>query len=83
MKLLIEAAALKVLLKMPAADATALRGKLVQFAEQPTARYPWAKAFSASTGRIRQGDWRAIYRIDAGRLTVLIVKVGNRKEIYR
>lgn len=32
--------------------------------------------------RIRVGDYRVIYAIDDGRLTVLVVKVGHRKGIY-
>ena len=33
--------------------------------------------------RIRVGEWRIIYRIDDGRLVVLVVKVGPRKDVYR
>jgi mRNA interferase RelE/StbE len=33
--------------------------------------------------RIRVGDYRAIYTIDAGRLLVLVVDLGHRREIYR
>ncbi len=33
--------------------------------------------------RVRQGDYRIIYSIQADDLTVHIVKVGHRKEIYR
>ncbi len=33
--------------------------------------------------RIRQGDWRFIYTIDDSPKTVTVVKVGNRREIYR
>lgn len=33
--------------------------------------------------RVRVGDYRTIYRIDDEVLTVLVLKVGNRKEIYR
>lgn len=31
--------------------------------------------------RLRVGDYRVIYRIEPGR-TVLIVKIGHRKEVY-
>ncbi|MCP5008016.1 MAG: type II toxin-antitoxin system RelE/ParE family toxin [Planctomycetes bacterium] len=34
-------------------------------------------------GRIRQGDYRAIYSIDDDNFKVYIIKVGHRKEIYR
>lgn len=83
MELVIEAAALKALLRMPRAEALALRAKLTTFANDPYARHPWAKAFTAGIGRIRQGDWRAVYRIEADRLIVVIVKIGNRREVYR
>ena len=33
--------------------------------------------------RIRQGDYRIIYSIRDDELTVHIIKVGHRKEIYR
>ena len=83
MKLVIDGAALKVLLAMPEADAASLREKLKRFAADPTARHPWAKAFGGGTGRIRHGDWRAVYRIDGAVLTVFVVRIGNRKEVYR
>ena len=33
--------------------------------------------------RVRVGDYRIIYRIDDKILTVLVLKIGDRKEIYR
>lgn len=33
--------------------------------------------------RIRQGDYRIIYTIHDSILLILIVEIGNRKEIYR
>lgn len=33
--------------------------------------------------RIRQGDYRIIYSIQDTRLTVWVVKVGHRREVYR
>jgi len=33
--------------------------------------------------RIRQGDYRILYSIFEGKLLVLIVKIGHRREIYR
>ncbi|MCU1642734.1 MAG: plasmid stabilization protein [Nocardia sp.] len=32
--------------------------------------------------RLRVGDYRLIYRIEDGRLVVLVVQVGHRREIY-
>jgi len=33
--------------------------------------------------RIRQGDWRILYTIKEKRLSVLVVKVAHRREVYR
>jgi mRNA interferase RelE/StbE len=33
--------------------------------------------------RIRQGMYRIIYEIEDKKLTVLVVKVGHRREVYR
>ena len=33
--------------------------------------------------RIRVGDWRVVYRVDDGRLVVLVIKVAPRGEVYR
>jgi len=32
--------------------------------------------------RVRQGDYRIIYKIEDGKLTVIVVNVGHRREIY-
>ncbi|HYE50242.1 MAG TPA: type II toxin-antitoxin system RelE/ParE family toxin [Azospirillaceae bacterium] len=83
MKLAYEAAAAAAFLSMPRKDALALRAKLETFAADPFARYGWARSFGGGAGRIRHGDWRALYRIDQGVMTVFVVKIGNRKEAYR
>ena len=33
--------------------------------------------------RVRQGAYRIVYEIEDARLTVLVVKVGHRREVYR
>jgi mRNA interferase RelE/StbE len=33
--------------------------------------------------RIRQGDYRILYEIKDERLVVTVVRVGNRREVYR
>ena len=33
--------------------------------------------------RIRAGDYRIVYEIHEGRLVILVVKVGHRKNIYK
>ncbi|HEY1093331.1 MAG TPA: type II toxin-antitoxin system RelE/ParE family toxin [Glycomyces sp.] len=33
--------------------------------------------------RIRVGDWRVLYKVEDGRLIVLVVMVGHRSKVYR
>ena len=33
--------------------------------------------------RVRSGDYRIIYSVSSKEVTILIIKVGHRKEIYR
>ncbi len=33
--------------------------------------------------RLRVGDYRIIYRVDGKRVTVLILKIGHRRDVYR
>lgn len=41
------------------------------------------KAFGGGRGRIRHGDWRAIYHVNGDELVVTVLQVGNRREFYR
>jgi len=68
---------------MPEKDAAALVGKLEVFAADPFVPHPWAKAFGNGMGRVRHGDWRAIWTIDGDSVSVTVVRVGSRREIYR
>lgn len=33
--------------------------------------------------RVRVGDYRIVYQVEDDRLIILIVRVGNRREVYR
>jgi mRNA interferase RelE/StbE len=37
----------------------------------------------ANAWRIRVGDYRVLYTIEDGRLVVLVIKIGHRREVYR
>ena len=77
-------AALKQLAKL---DKPAQR-RILSFLEERAADRP-RDVGAATTGELagfwkyRIGDYRAVCRIDDGRLTVLVVKVGHRREVYR
>jgi mRNA interferase RelE/StbE len=60
-----------------------LHAAIELLAENP--RPPAAKMLVNSDGawRVRVGDYRVIYDIQDGRLVVLVLSVGHRREIYR
>ena len=37
----------------------------------------------ANLYRLRVGDCRVIYQVDGGKLVILVVHVGHRKDVYR
>ncbi len=41
------------------------------------------KIKSAGLWRIRQGDYRIVYSIDDSQKSVVILRIGHRREIYR
>jgi mRNA-degrading endonuclease RelE of RelBE toxin-antitoxin system len=83
-KLIVSPAALKALSQMPKKDSDALLAKLEAVADKPFGTHPWAKRLQGSTAyRVRHGDWRAIYHINADVQAVVVDAIGNRKEIYR
>jgi mRNA interferase RelE/StbE len=46
---------------------------------------PGAKKLQGSEDqyRIRIGDYRVVYRVDGKRVTILVLKIGHRREVYR
>ncbi|MET3450378.1 type II toxin-antitoxin system RelE/ParE family toxin [Curtobacterium sp. 1544] len=67
--------------KLPPQARHLVEGLLVILSEQP--RPPAArKLVNRPEWRVRAGDYRVIYRIDDGRLVVVVVNAGHRREIY-
>ena len=61
-----------------------IRDKIDSLAENP--RPHGGKSLQGSQKchlRLRVGDYRIIYRVEADRLLVLVVAVGHRREVYR
>lgn len=38
---------------------------------------------AATLFRLRIGDYRVIYSVEKGRLVILVVRIGHRREVYR
>jgi mRNA interferase RelE/StbE len=75
--------AAKALRRMPRRDAESLLGRLRAVAADPFGEHPAAKAFGGGTGRVRHGDWRALYRLDEVRDEMVVSRVAHRREVYR
>ena len=47
-------------------------------------RPPGCRKLAGTTDRyrVRVGDYRVVYRIDDGKVTVLVLVIGHRREVY-
>ena len=74
----------KKLAKTNKAMAIKIKDAIAELAEDPRPR--GVETLSGTTPtlqRIRVGDFRVIYEIKEGKLLVWVVRLGDRKEIYR
>jgi mRNA-degrading endonuclease RelE of RelBE toxin-antitoxin system len=85
MKLIVAPAAAKEMIAMSRRDREALIMKAEAFAADPFAPHPWAMPLSVERDRIRirQGNWRGVILILRARDTVILERVGHRREVYR
>ncbi len=76
-------AALRQLSDLPKSDQRRLRERIDHLAIEP--RPPGVKVLQGKRGllRIRSGDYRIIYTVEDDRSSVLVVKIGHRREVYR
>ena len=72
----------KQLAKIPANDYKKVKQAILNLSRNP--RPPGSKKLKGRQGwRIRQGDYRVIYEIQDDQLIILVLEVGDRKDIYR
>jgi mRNA interferase RelE/StbE len=84
MELRFSPAAARALARMPKRQAGAILRKLKAVAADPFGDHPWAKRLQGEDGfRARQGDWRAVYKVDTEHDTVIVERVEHRREVYR
>lgn len=71
------------LASLPKADLRRVDAAILGLADHP--RPPGSKKLQGAGDlyRIRIGDYRVVYTVEAHRLVVLVVNVGNRRDIYR
>ena len=68
--------------KLPEDDFNAVIDAVKGLADTPRPKGV-EKIKSAGLWRIRQGDYRIVYSIDDSEKTVIILRIGHRREIYR
>ena len=67
---------------IPKKDQVRILQRIAQLAEDP--RPPACKRLSGQQRyRIRQGIYRVLYEIEDDQLIVTVVKVGNRRDVYK
>lgn len=81
-KILFRKSVLKDLDDIPKKDVKKIVAAVRSLADDP--RPPASKKLSGQERyRLRQGNYRIIYSIEDYVLTVCVVKIGHRKEVYR
>jgi mRNA interferase RelE/StbE len=79
---LIERYAQKQIMKLDKKAITVIKAVIANLVENPRP-YGYKKLKGEDAYRIRVGDYRVIYEIDDGKITVTVVSVGHRKDIYK
>ena len=68
---------------MPARERGQMLERLEAIAAAPAGRHPGVTAMQGAPPgrfRVRQGDWRAVFRVEGG--DVVVIRVGHRSEVY-
>lgn len=78
----IKASAAKELENLPKQDRGRIIERIRKLAENP--RGPGTEKLSgAEKYRVRRGSYRIVYTIDDQIITVFVIKIGDRKDVYR
>ena len=81
-RLLIKPSAVKELQSLPQKERRRVVRRVQALAENP--RPPGAeKLTGVELYRVRQGDYRVLYEVADAAETITVIKVGNRRDVYR
>lgn len=72
----------KALAKLPWEVRKRIQAAIDRLADNPLP--PGVQKLQGEPGyRVRVGDYRIIYDVEHGRLTILVIRIGHRREVYR
>jgi mRNA interferase RelE/StbE len=78
------AEAIKALTGMDPAIAKRVRAKISALAQNPVAPNNSVKKLTGVEGyRLRVGDWGVVYVLKRQVLTIVVIRVGHRSEVYK
>lgn len=81
-KILIKKSVSKDFKKIPKKDSKRILDAIQGLADEP--RPPQSKKLSGQERyRLRQGNYRVLYSIEDEKLIICVVKVGNRRNVYK
>jgi mRNA interferase RelE/StbE len=79
-----EAQAVKALGRMDTATARRIRAKILGLAKDPLAPSNNVnKLAGVEAYRLRVADWRVVYTLKHRVLTVVVIRIGHRSEVYK
>jgi mRNA interferase RelE/StbE len=82
-KVIYRPAATKMLNRLDDRTADRILTKVSELAKDPRAPNANVKKLQGEEGyRLRVGDWRVIYTLDHGVLTIVVVRIGPRGSVY-
>ena len=76
-------AADKALEKLAAPIRQRIADRITKLAANPRPRGAKKLSGAAEYLRVREGDYRIIYQVKDAVLTILIIRIGHRREVYR
>lgn len=81
-KLLIKPSAARELEALPLKDARRVVAKIRKLASEPCPADA-EKLSGQEKYRVRQGNYRVLYSVEDAELTVVVVRIGHRRDVYR
>jgi mRNA interferase RelE/StbE len=81
-KIIVKESVAKDLKSIPKKDVQRILSAIQKLADDP--RPPQSKKLSGQERyRLRQGSYRILYTIEDNELVICVVKIGNRRDVYR